>query len=160
MLWNLEHNTVDQVIMPFFAFVLAKQETCPLITGDAQLRRVVVAEGVELRGTIWIVEQMIIEGFLTCDEAQEVFDTMKSKERRFSWDKADEMITLQSRFMSDKEVTVRTTKEKSVAIISQDEYSKIYTHLKQDIKTIARVEKGATMGIDKAFEQAKKAYRA
>ena len=76
----------------FFAFVLAKQETCPLITGDAQLRRVVVAEGVELRGTIWIVEQMIIEGFLTCDEAQEVFDTMKSKERRLPWDKAEEMI--------------------------------------------------------------------
>jgi hypothetical protein len=76
----------------FFAFVLAKQETCPLITGDAQLRRVAVAEGVELRGTIWIVEQMIIEGFLTCDEAQEAFDIMKSKERRLPWDKAADMI--------------------------------------------------------------------
>ena len=76
----------------FFAFVLAKQETCPLITGDAQLRRVAVAEGVELKGTIWIVEQMIIEEFLTCDEAQEAFDIMKSKERRLPWDKAEEMI--------------------------------------------------------------------
>jgi len=76
----------------FFAFVLAKQETCPLITGDGQLRRVAVAEGVELRGTIWIVEQMVIEGFLTCDEAQEAFDIMKAKERRLPWDKAANMI--------------------------------------------------------------------
>ncbi len=79
----------------FFAFVLAKQETCPLITGDAQLRKVALAEGVELRGTIWIVEQMIVEGYVSCDEAQEAFAIMKSKERRLPWDKADEMITLQ-----------------------------------------------------------------
>ena len=59
---------------------------------DVQLRRVAVAEGVELRGTIWIVEQMIIEGFLSCDEAQEAFDIMKSKERRLPWDKAAKMI--------------------------------------------------------------------
>ncbi|HIC84955.1 MAG TPA: DUF3368 domain-containing protein [Desulfobacterales bacterium] len=76
----------------FFAFVLAKQEACPLITGDAQLRKVATAEGVELKGTIWIVEQFIREGFLDCNAAQEAFAIMKSKERRLPWEKAEQMI--------------------------------------------------------------------
>jgi len=76
----------------FFAFVLAKQEKCPLITGDAQLRRVATEEGVELRGTLWIMEQMITEGFLTCDEAQDLFDIMKAKGRRLPWSEAKVMV--------------------------------------------------------------------
>ena len=79
----------------FFAFVLAKQETCPLITGDAQLRKVARAEGVEVRGTIWVIQQMIETGLIDCDKAQEAFDIMKSKERRLPWDKAEAMVDLQ-----------------------------------------------------------------
>ena len=76
----------------FFAFVLAKQEDCPLITGDAQLRKVALDEKVELRGTLWIVEQMIEKGLLTCDAAREAFDIMKSKGRRLPWKEAETMV--------------------------------------------------------------------
>ena len=76
----------------FFAFVLAKQESCPLITGDGQLRKVAAEEGVELRGTLWIVEQMIEAGFLTCDKAHEAFAKMKSEGRRLPWGKAEAMV--------------------------------------------------------------------
>ncbi len=78
-----------------FAFVLAKQERCPLITGDGKLRKLAKAEGVELKGTIWIIEQFIIEGLLSCDAAQAAFDIMESKERRLPWDKAREMVDSQ-----------------------------------------------------------------
>lgn len=75
----------------FFAFVLAKQEECALITGDAQLRKVAEAEGVELRGTIWIIEQLVVQGLMNCDSAIEAFDVMQSKGRRLPWDKAKEI---------------------------------------------------------------------
>lgn len=75
-----------------FAFILAKQEACPLITGDLQLRKLAEEEGIELRGTIWIVEQMIEAGIVSCDEAQTAFDIMKRQDRRLPWDKAGEMI--------------------------------------------------------------------
>ena len=76
----------------FFAFVLAKQEECPLITGDAQLRVVAIQEGVELRGTLWIIEQLIAKNFLTCDEAQDAFVIMKIKGRRLPWKEAKAMV--------------------------------------------------------------------
>jgi len=78
-----------------FAFVLAKQERCPLITGDGKLRKLAKSEGVELKGTIWVIEQFIIEGLLDCDSAQVAFDIMESKERRLPWDKAREIVDSQ-----------------------------------------------------------------
>jgi hypothetical protein len=75
-----------------FAFILAKQEACPLITGDGKLRKLAREEGVELKGTIWIVRQMIKAGLISCEDAQAAFDIMKSSERRLPWDKAAEMI--------------------------------------------------------------------
>ena len=76
----------------FFAFVLAKQEDCPLITGDAQLRKVAEAEGVELKGTIWIIEQFVQQKLMSPDDALKVFELMKSRGRRLPWDKAKKHI--------------------------------------------------------------------
>jgi len=76
----------------FFAFVLAKQENCPLITGDGKLRKVAKAEGIELKGTIWIIQELIEHNILDCDTAQEAFAIMKAKGRRLPWGKANQMV--------------------------------------------------------------------
>jgi len=38
----------------YFALALAKQEGCPLLTGDKQLRKVALSEEVSTMGTIWL----------------------------------------------------------------------------------------------------------
>ena len=76
----------------FFAFVLAKQESFPLITGDAQLHKVAETEGVELKGTIWIIEQFVKQKLMTPDDALNTFELMRSKGRRLPWDKAKKVL--------------------------------------------------------------------
>ena len=46
-----------------FALALAKQEECPLLTGDGRLRKAAEQEAVVVMGTIWLVEQMVIHPF-------------------------------------------------------------------------------------------------
>lgn len=75
-----------------FALTLAKQEECPLLTGDQALRIAAKEENVELKGTIWIIQQLIEHGSLNCDNASEAFDTMKANGRRLPWKKAEQMI--------------------------------------------------------------------
>lgn len=42
-----------------FALALAKQQRCPLLTGDQRLRAVAEREGVVVMGTIWVVNQLV-----------------------------------------------------------------------------------------------------
>lgn len=68
-----------------FALALAKQENCPLVTGDKDLRDAAQDESVVLFGTIWIVEQLVRHALLTIDEAREIFEKMKEEKRRLPW---------------------------------------------------------------------------
>lgn len=68
-----------------FALALAKQEACPLVTGDKALRKAAEAEGVEIRGTVWVVEQMIAAGLIDAARARVAFDSMKAAGSRLPW---------------------------------------------------------------------------
>ncbi len=62
---------------------------------------------------------------------------------------------------NNDEVIVTTKNDKSVVIISLDEYNKTHAKLKEDVQeAIREVEKGDFIDIDDAFEIAKKSYRA
>lgn len=62
---------------------------------------------------------------------------------------------------NNEEVIVTTKNEKSVVIISLDEYNATHAKIKQDVKNaIKEIEQGEFMDIDDAFEAAKKSYRA
>ena len=50
-----------------FALALAKQESCPLLTGDRRLRDVAKQEGVVLKGTLWLIERMVEEAIISVD---------------------------------------------------------------------------------------------
>lgn len=69
-----------------FALCLAKQEQCALLTGDRALRELAQSEGIEVKGTLWIVEEMIHHGLLTIDMAKQAYMQMRNAGRRLPWD--------------------------------------------------------------------------
>lgn len=68
-----------------FALALAKQESCPLLTGDRRLRDVAKEEGVELKGTLWLIERMVEEAIISVDGAAEAYEGMRREKRRLPW---------------------------------------------------------------------------
>lgn len=64
------------------ALVLAQQEQCPLLTGDKELRASAKKEGVEVRGTIWLVERMIEHNLISISQALDSYQRMEENGRR------------------------------------------------------------------------------
>lgn len=64
------------------ALVLAKQEQCPLLTGDKALRKSAEAEGVIVKGTIWLVEQLVKHSLISVDAAYSSYELMEQNGRR------------------------------------------------------------------------------
>jgi len=68
-----------------FALALASQERCPLLTGDQALRNAAEQELLEVMGTLWLVEELVRQGVISVDRAQQAYDAMKAKGRRLPW---------------------------------------------------------------------------
>ncbi len=61
---------------------------------------------------------------------------------------------------NDEEVIITTKNDKSVVMISLDEYNRTHTQIKKDVaKALKQIEEGDFMSIEKAFEKAKNSYR-
>lgn len=71
-----------------FALALAKQERCPLLTGDQRLRGVAEREGVVVMGTIWVVSQLVQHQCLSVSDAQNAYIRMRANGRRLPWETA------------------------------------------------------------------------
>lgn len=72
-----------------FALALAKQEKCPLLSGDKRLRKAAENEGVIVKGTLWLVNELITQNIISISKAQEAFGRMQAADRRLPWDKVD-----------------------------------------------------------------------
>ncbi|WP_339724123.1 PIN domain-containing protein [uncultured Paraglaciecola sp.] len=72
-----------------FALALAKQEKCPLLTGDRDLRIAAENEAVVVVGTIWLITQLVQHELITAELARIAYDKMKDAGRRLPWDKAE-----------------------------------------------------------------------
>ena len=68
------------------ALSLAKQEACPLLTGDKRLREAALAEQLEVRGTLWLVRRLFLSGALEYCQAVTAYERMKKNGRRLPWD--------------------------------------------------------------------------
>jgi len=75
-----------------FALALAKQEDCPLLTGDGALRDLATLEQLEVRGTIWIVEQMLEHDIINIGHAKNAFTVMRESYRRLPWKEVENML--------------------------------------------------------------------
>jgi hypothetical protein len=69
-------------VMDLAALVLAKRLNMPLLTGEKLLRGVAEGEGVEVRGTLWLLDQMIAFEVLDGPGAAAALDSMLSAGRR------------------------------------------------------------------------------
>lgn len=67
------------------AIALARQENCPLLSGDMNLRKAAQKENVVIRGTLWIVGEMVKNGILTVGQAQAAYEKMRANGRRLPW---------------------------------------------------------------------------
>lgn len=77
-----------------FALSLAKQESCSLLTGDQHLRMAAEKEGVNVHGTIWLVEEMVIKGKISASIAKAAYEKMSRTGRRLPWKKAIERLEI------------------------------------------------------------------
>jgi predicted nucleic acid-binding protein len=67
------------------AAALAKQEACPLLTGDTDLRRVCDEQGIEVHGTIWLMEELHAAGIVDAAEAGVAYQQMREHGSRLPW---------------------------------------------------------------------------
>ncbi|MFV1983013.1 MAG: PIN domain-containing protein [Thiohalomonadales bacterium] len=74
------------------ALALAKQEQCPLLTGDAKLREAADSEQVVVRGTLWLVERLFDENLLDYNACKEAYSAMKNEYRRLPWIEIDKQL--------------------------------------------------------------------
>ena len=75
-----------------FALSLAKTNTWMLLSGDASLRAAAESEHVEVHGTIWLVERMVLAQVIPAVRARAAFDEMKRQQRRLPWGEVDALI--------------------------------------------------------------------
>ena len=61
---------------------------------------------------------------------------------------------------NNEEVIITTKNDKSVIILSMDEYNRTHAQIKKSVQiSLEQIERGETMSIDDAFELAMKSYR-
>lgn len=86
------HRSSGVSLNDCMALALAKQEDCPLLTGDAALRQVSALEAVEVRGTLWLVDELMAANLITVDRAVQAYDAMRADGSRLPWNEVDAQI--------------------------------------------------------------------
>lgn len=76
----------------YLALALAKQEGCPLLTGDQALKHAAQAEDVSVMGTVWLLRTMVDNQLLNADEAIAALTMMKKRKRRLPWVDAERIL--------------------------------------------------------------------
>jgi hypothetical protein len=74
------------------ALALAIQEDAPLLTGDAGLRAASIAEGREVHGTLWLVQEIYNAGLITAHDARNAYDAMRAQGSRLPWGEVDKQL--------------------------------------------------------------------
>lgn len=74
------------------ALALARQESCPLLTGDNALRQVSILEAVEVRGTISLMGELLAAGVIDVDRAAAAYNAMRADGSRLPWIEVQEQL--------------------------------------------------------------------
>lgn len=65
-----------------FALAIAKFRGIALLTGDGRLRKTAIEEGVSVRGTLWIFDELLRNGILSEEEYRKFMLAMKAQNGR------------------------------------------------------------------------------
>jgi hypothetical protein len=74
------------------ALALARQEKCALLTGDQRLRQAGQAEGVDVHGTLWLIEQMLQARTINYRQAEAGYERMRAIGRRLPWESVERQL--------------------------------------------------------------------
>lgn len=72
----------------WFAMLLAQKLECRLLSGDRMLVQAARAEGLEVNGSIWILEQLVLHRVVPKKQALNALGLMRDAGRRLPWDTA------------------------------------------------------------------------
>lgn len=75
-----------------FALALAKQEQCPLLTGDMALRKAAEKEAAIVKGTVWLVSQLVVHQKINTEQARAAYRQMQTNGRRLPWAIAEQAL--------------------------------------------------------------------
>lgn len=75
-----------------FALTLAKSLGCPLGTGDRRLRAAAEAEGLQLLGTLTLMEQLCVYSIARVDELRRAYERMRRGGRRLPRDEVERQL--------------------------------------------------------------------
>ena len=64
--------------MDCIALALARQEECVLLTGDARLRKRAEDQCIDVKGTIWLVQQLFDNNLIDADHAEDAYKKMRN----------------------------------------------------------------------------------
>lgn len=67
------------------ALAAAEQAGCPLLTGDRNLRFAAEAEGVEVHGTLWLAERLVVDRVVSVEALRLAYANMRAYGRRLPW---------------------------------------------------------------------------
>lgn len=90
--YELMQKYVGPSVNDFFALALARQEQCPLLTGDMALRKTAEKEAILVQGTLWVVEQLVTHGIITVEGALNSYSKMEQAGRRLPWEIAKQRL--------------------------------------------------------------------
>ncbi|MDT8405046.1 hypothetical protein [Sulfuriflexus sp.] len=62
------------------------------MTGDKKLRQVCLLENIDVRGTIWLVGEMLESKMITVAEASEAYHRMEEDGSRLPWDEVESQL--------------------------------------------------------------------
>jgi hypothetical protein len=77
-----------------FALMLAKQESCPLLTGDKRLRKLATEHEaeIEIRGTLWVTGRLVESDLVTADMAARAYSRMRQSGSRLPWAEVEKQL--------------------------------------------------------------------
>lgn len=75
-----------------FAIALAKEHQWPLLSGDRRVREAAIAEDVEIRGSLWLIEQLVRTKTISLERAQTGVELMRNGGRRLPWAEIDDLL--------------------------------------------------------------------
>ena len=70
----------------------AKQLGCALLTSDRKLRKEAEAQGLEVRGSLWVIKKIIDTGIISKNRGLELYKQIKSVNPRLPMDEIDKLI--------------------------------------------------------------------
>ncbi len=84
--WTLAQRYAGPSPADLAALVVAEDEQCALVTGDNSLRKAAEAEGVTVRGVLWVLDELVAEAAVTPARAAEGLRAMLAQGARLPGD--------------------------------------------------------------------------